>query len=120
MAHVLEMARIQAIQQLHAAKWSQRRIARELGIDRGTVARCLRALQSEPKAAIPPTGSGESKAATFEGAPAPPADHNAGNEDADHSGVPKAAIPPTGKAGSTDTVPGPSNPPSRGAHAAGR
>ncbi len=120
MAHVLEMARIQAIQQLHAAKWSQRRIARELGIDRGTVARCLRALQSESKPAIPPTGSDGSKAATFEGAPAPPADPNAGSEDADHSGVPKAAIPPTGKEGSIEPVPGPSNPPSRGAHAAGR
>ncbi|HVU00018.1 MAG TPA: IS21 family transposase [Acidobacteriaceae bacterium] len=120
MAHVLEMARIQAIQQLHAAKWSQRRIARELGIDRGTVARCLRALQSEPKPAIPPTGSDGSKAATFEGAPPPPADPNAGSEDADHSGVAKAAIPPTGEVGSIEPVLAPSNPPSHGAHAAGR
>ena len=37
MANVLTMAKIQSIQQLHAAGWSQRRIAEELDIDRGTV-----------------------------------------------------------------------------------
>ena len=36
MANVLKMAKIQSIQQLHAAGWSLRRIARELEIDRGT------------------------------------------------------------------------------------
>jgi hypothetical protein len=94
MANVLEMAIVQAIQNLYAAKWSQRRIARELGIDRGTVARCLRTLQSDPKPAIPPTGSEGSKAASFEGPPAPAAEDSGGNEDANRSVVPKPAIPP--------------------------
>lgn len=97
MANVLEMAIVQAILQLHAAKWSQRRIARELGIDRGTVARCLKAAQSDPKAAIPPTGSEGSKAATLHASPAPAGEDADRSENADHSGVPKAAIPPTGK-----------------------
>ena len=57
MANVLKMAMIQSIQQLHAAGWSQRRIARELGIDRGTVARHLRPPPPDPKPAIPPAGS---------------------------------------------------------------
>lgn len=104
MANVLEMAIIQAIQQLHAAKWSQRRIARELGIDRGAVARCLRALQSDPKPAIPPTGSDGPKPATLQGAPAPEASPIAGSEDADRSGVPKPAIPPTGNIVATDVI----------------
>lgn len=96
MANVLEMAIVQAILKLHALKWSQRRIARELGIDRGTVARCLKAAQSDPKAAIPPTGTEGSKAATFECPPAPAAEDDDCAENADRSGVPKAAIPPTG------------------------
>jgi transposase len=104
MANVLEMAIVQAILQLHSAKWSQRRIARELNIDRGAVARCLKSLPSDPKPAIPPTGSEGSKPATFQGAPAPAADSVAGSEDAGHSGVPKPAIPPTGKSGPTDTA----------------
>jgi hypothetical protein len=36
MANVLKMAIVQEIQQLHAAGWSRRRIAKELAIDRGT------------------------------------------------------------------------------------
>jgi DNA invertase Pin-like site-specific DNA recombinase len=57
MANRLNMATIQAIEQLQALKWSQRKIARELGIDRGAVARHLRRLATDPKAAIPPAGS---------------------------------------------------------------
>ena len=49
MANVLKMAKIQSIQQLHAAGWSQRRIARELEIDRGTVARYLQRGASRSK-----------------------------------------------------------------------
>ena len=49
----------QTISTLSRGGWSQRRIARELGIDRETVARYRRlARQAEaPKPAIPPTGS---------------------------------------------------------------
>jgi transcriptional regulator with XRE-family HTH domain len=60
MAHILKMAIVQAIQQLLAAHWSQRRIARELGIDRGTVARYAQAFRSDPNAAISPAGWAES------------------------------------------------------------
>jgi IS30 family transposase len=41
MANRLEMAIHDAILQLHGLHWSRRRIARELGIDRATVARHL-------------------------------------------------------------------------------
>ena len=69
MANRLNMAQIQAIEQLQTLKWSQRKIARELGIDRGAVARHLRRLENNSKAAIPPTGSSDPKAATFPPAP---------------------------------------------------
>ena len=57
MANVLKVAKIQSIQQLHAAGWSQRRSASELEIDRGTVARYLRPPQPDPNPAILPAGS---------------------------------------------------------------
>lgn len=96
MANRLNMAKIQAIEQLRTLKWSQRKIARELKIDRGAVARHLRRLQNDPKAAIPPTGSSDPKAATFPPAPgafsirADQADCAASDADS------KAAILPTG------------------------
>jgi Putative ATPase subunit of terminase (gpP-like) len=48
----------QAIVSLREQGWSKRRIARELGLDRGTVGKYLRAGDSKP--AIPLTGSGAS------------------------------------------------------------
>src|SRR3954454_8992754 len=42
---------------LAAKGWSARKIARELGIDRETVGRYLRAPSTDSKPAIPPTGS---------------------------------------------------------------
>jgi Trp operon repressor len=48
MANKLKMAIVQAIPQLLAANWSQRRIARQLRIDRRTVARYAQALRSAP------------------------------------------------------------------------
>lgn len=71
MANVLKMALIESILSLHAQRWSQRRIARELGIDRGTVQKYLRARLSGSKPANLPTGSGSSKPATLPGVPAP-------------------------------------------------
>ncbi len=71
MANRLKMANIQAILQLHALQWSMRRIARELGVDRGAVSKVIRQAQSNSKPAIAPTGSEGSKPATFAGAPAP-------------------------------------------------
>jgi hypothetical protein len=99
MANRLNMAKIQAIEQLQALKWSQRKIARELGIDRGAVARHLRRLEIDPKAAIPPTGSLDPKAATFPPSPgtfsirADQAGCAASDSDS------KAAILPTGSSG---------------------
>lgn len=43
MSNHLKMATIQSIQTLSARGWSQRRIARELGVDRGTVGKHLKA-----------------------------------------------------------------------------
>ena len=71
MANVLKMAIIESILSLHAQRWSQRRIARELKVDRGTVRKCLRQRLSVAKPAIAPTGSGDPKPATFRGPPGP-------------------------------------------------
>ncbi len=51
MANRLKMATVQSIISLHARGWSQRRIARELGVDRESVSRHLRlARESAPAA----------------------------------------------------------------------
>ncbi len=42
MANQLKVAKVFSIQALHARGWSQRRIARELGVHRSTVARHLK------------------------------------------------------------------------------
>src|SRR5688500_6541636 len=105
MANVLKMAIVQTIQQLYAANWSQRRIARDLGLDRGTVARCLRSLHADPNAAISPAGSAESNAATFPGLPAPAVDGSGGSAGADPAGGSKAAISPAGSGGQEDGLP---------------
>src|SRR5437870_1090352 len=75
MANALKMAVIEAILSLCRRGWSRRRIARELGIDRETVSRHLRAATepsnpanaplgsaafgADPKPAIAPIGSGQ-------------------------------------------------------------
>jgi transposase len=59
MANLLKMAKAQAIIVLHAQGWRQRRIARELNIDRETVAKYLRASSCVPKPAKAPLGSEE-------------------------------------------------------------
>lgn len=71
MANVLKMAIVQSILHLHSLQWSRRRIARELGVDRGTVGRCLLRHLHPPNAAISPTGSEAPNAATFSALPAP-------------------------------------------------
>ena len=55
MANRLKMALIDAILSLKARRWSNRRIARELGVDRDTVSRQLRA--NAAKAPTTPTGA---------------------------------------------------------------
>ena len=71
MSNVLKMAITQAILQLHSLHWSQRRIARELGVDRETVAKAIRQAQTDPKPAKAPLGSEGSKPASFAGSSAP-------------------------------------------------
>lgn len=51
MANQLKVAKVLSIRTLHAQGWSQRRIARELGINRDTVARYLKE-NSNPAASI--------------------------------------------------------------------
>src|SRR3974390_3673225 len=79
MSNLLKVAMIETILSLRQRGWSQRRIAREPGIDRETVARQLRQAGAPAKPAIAPTGS------------------------ADDDGAAKPAIAPIG---ATDTVPG--------------
>jgi transposase len=73
MANQLKMANIDAILALHLRQWSIRRIAKELGLHRDTVARHIQAHQQPPKQAGAPLGAdapcGEAKQATPEGAP---------------------------------------------------
>ena len=99
MAKVLKMAKIQSIPQLHAAGWSQRRIASELEIDRGTVARYLRPSSPDPKPAILPAGSKGPNAATFSPLPALTAAASGGSDGADFPPAPKPAISPAGSEG---------------------
>lgn len=54
MANHLKVAKVSSIKELHARGWSERRIARELGVSRGAVRRHLRAASNEAKA---PTGA---------------------------------------------------------------
>jgi len=57
MSNLLKVAMIETILSLRQRGWSQRRIARELGINRETVARYLRQIAASPKPAIAPIGS---------------------------------------------------------------
>lgn len=89
MANRLGMAKVHSIQTLHARGWSQRRIARALGVDRETVARYVRAgaaasRQNQPN---PPTGSdGHHDPPPKAGQLAPSADQNQPNPPAGSSG----------------------------------
>ena len=69
MANQLKMAKVHSIQTLHSRGWSQRRIARELGVQRETVARYVRWVQTvDPQnRPNPPTGSGAAGQAAASG-----------------------------------------------------
>ncbi len=66
MANRLKVAKVLSVKQLHDQGWSQRRIARELGISRDAVARHLR---KAGKSAAPISEEGASNKATSEKAP---------------------------------------------------
>jgi transposase len=57
MANRLTMAKMQAIVSLHKQGWRNREIARELNVDRETVAKYVRAASCDPKPAKAPIGS---------------------------------------------------------------
>jgi transposase len=59
MANRLTMAKIQAILSLHEQGWRNRQIARELDVDRASVAKYVRAAGYDPKPAKAPIGSAE-------------------------------------------------------------
>jgi len=65
MANLLNVAIIESIRSLHAQGWSQRRIARELDVDRATVGKYVQCGLRGSKPANLPTGSEASKPATF-------------------------------------------------------
>ncbi len=105
MANRLKMAIIQAILHLHSLRWSRRRIADELGIDRDTVRRYLSRHLGGPNAAIPPAGSEEPNAATFAGVPALEGEASDRAGSSNLTAGSNAAIPPAG----SDAVDGTSN-----------
>lgn len=96
MSNRLAMATVQAILHLHSLRWSQRRIAAELNIDRKTVRRCLSRQLGGPKGTTAPTGSEGPKGTTFAGLPAPDDQASGGAEPADHATDPNAAHASTG------------------------
>jgi transposase len=63
MSNLLNVAMIDVILSLYHRRWSQRRIANELGINRETVARYLKQAAAAPKPANAPPGSTISEAA---------------------------------------------------------
>ena len=66
MANRLKVAKVLSIQQLHDQGWSQRRIARELGISRDAVSRRLAKMADSSRSS---TEEGDANKATSEKAP---------------------------------------------------
>ena len=99
MANELKMAIVESILQLRALRWSARRIARQLGLDRGTVRKYLKQARSAPKPAIPPAGSDGSKPATHPPAPGGASPENGCADRAVAATISNPAISPAGSAG---------------------
>ena len=96
MSNRLSMAQTQAIQALTAAGKSQRAISRDLGIDRGTVAKTLSQFQNQPPIWEAPTG--------FGGAPAESSTGDVIAEDsAAHASESDAATCPAGITGESSS-----------------
>lgn len=88
MSHLLKVATIDIIFSLHRRGWSQRQIARELDINRETVARYLKQASAAPKPANAPSGS-DSPESTSKPANAPP------GSDSLKAGTNHSTSPPT-------------------------
>ena len=93
MTNWLKVAKVLSIKQLHDQGWSQRRIARELGISRDAVARHLAEVADS---AVPPTEEGDSNKATSEKAPTGSVADDGGSNKAT-----QASQAPTGSSGSS-------------------
>jgi transposase len=106
MANELKMAIVESIFQLRALRWSARRIARELHIDRGTVGKYLKRAGLASKPAIPPAGSGGPKPATHHPAPGGLSAGVGGPDFAASGAESKPAIPPAGSPGENGGPPG--------------
>jgi transposase len=74
MANQLKMAKIDAILALHQRNWSIRRIAKELGLHRDTVARHIQLAEGTAKPARAPLGSAEELLICPDSKPAPAAE----------------------------------------------
>ena len=96
MANELKMAIVESIFQLRALRWSARRIARELHIDRGTVGKYLKRAGLASKPAIPPAGSNGSKPATHPPAPGGSPPENGSADSSVAAAISKSAISPAG------------------------
>jgi transposase len=96
MANLLKMAKIEAILSLHQRKWSIRRIAKELGIHRDTVARQIQLWEQRVRPAGAPIGSAEELTVCSEAKQATPS--------AGASGSKQAALP-AGASGSKQAIP---------------
>jgi transposase len=96
MANHLKMANVQAILQLHSLRWSQRRIAEHLEIDRDTVRRYLLRHAEGANTAIVPAGSPSPNAATSAALPAPAGETSDRITCSDPMVGSNAAIVPTG------------------------
>jgi transposase len=79
MANLLKMAMIDTVLSFHRLGWSNRRIARELGIDRDAVSRHIHQALAQAKAATAPAGSDEA-AAQAKTATAPPGSEPSTND----------------------------------------
>ena len=107
MANELKMAIVESIFQLRTLRWSARRIARHLGLDRGTVRKYLQRAMSGAKPAIPPAGSSGPKPATYPPAPGGSPPENGRADFSAAVAIPKPAISPTGSPGEIQALPSP-------------
>ena len=107
MANELKMAIVESIFQLRALRWSARRIARHLDLDRGTVRKYLKQASSGPKPAIPPAGSNGSKPATHPPSPGGSPPENDSADSSASAAISKPAISPTGSVGEIKGLPPP-------------
>ena len=96
MANRLTMAKIQAILQLHQQSWPARRIARELDVDRETVAKYVRATSCAAKPAKAPIGSDGASGSAAEAPEGGASDVQSGGQQGIEPGQPPplADVPP--------------------------